>query len=262
MIRIVNEQGKTIVTTFVFGNGDKEHIFEQILSFGTYTVSIVNTLPAGFECGVYTISEANGIYPYDTPDKYPTITMHLYSHLGTGQMTSGDKKNQVLNDFSVTTINGVTVTLSELLAEKKLVWLNFYFNNCYPCRSEAPEIIRIAKMFDVAVICFNSRDSLEDIKSSAESIFKFPDSFYIVQDSGNAFGTLFGCYAYPLNVFIDSGGCVFESLTGSNHSSQFYNIVSNNIFTTPEQADSSSSVAVVDIPAILPGKLREQLCED
>ena len=181
--------------------------------------------------------------------------MHLYSHLGEGKMTNGDKRGTVLNDFSVTTIDGVTVTLSQLLKEKKLVWLNFYYNACNPCQSEAPEIVCLAKMFDVAVICFNSRDSLEDIRSGAKSIFKFPDSFYIVQDSGDAYGQLFGRYAYPLNVFIDSGGCVFEAVTGSNYSSQFYNFISKNLFETPER-DSTATVSVTELPAILPDKQR------
>lgn len=256
MIQIVNEQGKTVATSFVFGDENKEHIFEKLLPFGTYTVSIVNALPAGFECDVYTISEQNGIYPYDTPEKYPTITMHLYSHLGEGKMSNGDKRATVLNDFSVTTVYGETVWISDLLKEKKLVWLNFYYNACYPCQSEAPEIIRIAKMFDVAVICFNSRDSLEDIKSGAKNIFKFPDNFYIVQDSGDVYGQLFGRYAYPLNVFIDSGGCVFESVTGSNYSSQFYNFIKNNLFETPEKKEEPVAETFIELAAILPDKQR------
>ncbi|MCH5142651.1 MAG: TlpA family protein disulfide reductase [Clostridiales bacterium] len=255
MIKIVDEQGKTVTTSFVFGDANREHIFEKLLPFGTYTVSIVNTLPSGFECGEYTISERNGIYPYDTPEKYPTITMHLYSHLGEGQMTNGDKRGTVLNDFSVTTVYGQTVRLSDLLREKKLVWLNFYYNACYPCQSEAPEIIRMVNLFDVAVICFNSKDSLEEIKNGAKSIFKFPDNFYIVQDSGDTYGKLFGRYAFPLNVFIDSGGCVFESVTGSNYSSQFYKFISDNLFETPEKV-STVSVAIIELPALLPDKKR------
>ena len=255
MIKIINEKGVAVVTTFVFGNGDKEHIFEKVLPFGTYTVSIVNDLPKGFECDSYTISENDGIYPYDTPDKYPTVTMHLYSHLGTGAMTDGDKKNTVLNDFSVTTIDGKTVWLSELLKEKRLVWLNFYYNDCYNCKIEAPTIVRVAQQYDVAVICFNGRDSVDQIASGAKSIFNFPDSFYIVHDIGNAFGKMFGCFAYPLNVFIDSGGLVFESVTGSNHASQFNEFVKNNLFSTPQTTDTAS-VQIVQMPAILPEKRR------
>ncbi|MCH5165059.1 MAG: TlpA family protein disulfide reductase [Clostridiales bacterium] len=250
MIKIFDETGKAVATTFVFGNSDGEHYIDKLLPIGKYTVSIVSDLPTGFECGQYEVSERNGTYPYDTPDKYPTVTMHMYSHLGTGTMTGGDKKGTVLNDFSVTTIDGKTVWLSQLLQEKRLVWLNFYYNDCSNCKSETPTIIRVAQQYDVAVICFNGKDSLDQIRSGAKSIFNFPDSFYIVQDSGKAFGNMFGCYAYPLNVFIDSGGYVFESVTGSNYASQFNNFVSNNLFATPPKPDTAS--VRFNIIAILP----------
>ena len=41
-------------------------------------------------------------------------------------------------DITVTTVNGETVVLSELLKEKDMVMLNFWFSNCGPCRSEFP----------------------------------------------------------------------------------------------------------------------------
>ena len=44
----------------------------------------------------------------------------------------------VMYDFSITTPAGDTVTLSEVLKEKEMVMLNFWFSTCGPCANEFP----------------------------------------------------------------------------------------------------------------------------
>ena len=257
LVSIMNENGTQVASGYCLADDDGRYVFERRLSFGTYTVTLSNVTD-GFVHGTYTISERDGKYPYDSPETYPSITIHLYSYLGEGPMQDGSKRQTVLNDFSFTTIDGEQVWLSELLKTKKVVWLNFYYNACSPCQAEAPTIARLAEKYkdSVAVVCFNGKDDPESIRSGAKSIFKYTDTFYFVDDRSAVYGKMFGRSGYPLNVFIDSGGYVFESVSGSNYSSQFDSFISNNIFETPAREDISIAETFVEIVAILPDKQR------
>ena len=257
LVSIRNADGAQVASGYCLADDDGRYMFERRLPFGTYTVTL-SIVTEGFVHGTYTISEQDGQYPYDSPETYPTITIHLYSYLGEGPMADGSKRNTVLNDFSFTTIDGNQIKLSDLLKMKKLVWLNFYYNACGPCQSEAPTIVRVAEKYknDVAVVCFNGKDDPESIRSGAANIFKYPETFYLVDDRGAVYGKMFGRSGYPLNVFIDSGGYVFESVSGSNYSSQFDSFIVNNIFETPERQTKSTAETFTGFTAILPDKKR------
>lgn len=257
LVSIQNENGTQVASGYCLADDDGRYVFERRLSFGTYTVTLSN-VTEGFVHGTYTISEKDGRYPYDSPETYPTITIHLYSYLGEGPMTDGNKRHTVLNDFSFTTIDGQQIWLSDLLKTKKIVWLNFYYNACGPCQAEAPTIVRLAEKYkdDVAVVCFNGKDDIDSIRSGAKSIFHYPDTFYFVDDRWAGFGQMFGRNGYPLNVFIDSGGYVFEAVSGSNYSSQFDSFISNNIFETPKRETQSVAATFTEFVAILPNKQR------
>lgn len=64
----------------------------------------------------------------------------------------------VMRDFTVTTTDGVTLKLSELLKEKDAVVLNFWYTKCQPCKNEFPLIQEAYEMFgdEVEVIAMNS----------------------------------------------------------------------------------------------------------
>ena len=257
LVAIKNEKGTIVASGYCLSDDDGRYMFERRLPLGTYTVTL-SGITAGFVHGTYTISEQDGQYPYDSPETYPSITIHLYSYLGEGPMADGNKRHTVLNDFSFTTIDGEQIRLSDLLKTKKVVWLNFYYNACGPCQAEAPTIVRLAEKYknDVAVVCFNGKDDPASIRSGATSIFKYPETFYLVDDRSAVYGKMFGRSGYPLNVFIDSGGYVFEAVSGSNYSSQFDSFISNNIFETPERETKSVAETLNGIVAILPDKQR------
>lgn len=257
LVSMRNESGQVVASGYCFADDDGRYMFERRLSLRTYTVTL-SGITNGFVHGEYTISDQDGQYPYDSPETYPSITIHLYSYLGEGAMEAGNKRHTVLNDFSFTTVYGEQVRLSDLLKTKKIVWLNFYYNSCSPCQAEAPTIVRVAERHkdDVAVVCFNGKDDPESIKSGAASIFKYPNTFYLVDDRSAVYGKMFGRSGYPLNVFIDSGGYVFESVSGSNYASQFESFISNNIFETPERETKSVAETLAEIVAILPDKQR------
>lgn len=81
---------------------------------------------------------------YAVEDSYTftgtTARITLSSALVTGESLSGAilGLGDVMYDFTATLPDGTAVTLSELLAEKQMVLLNFWFSTCGPCATEFP----------------------------------------------------------------------------------------------------------------------------
>lgn len=113
-------------------------------------------------------------------------------------------------DFTLTTTDGQTLTLSGLLAEKKAVMLNFFFIACGPCRMEFPYMEQAWQDYkdDVAVVAISPYDSAADIAAYKQELgLTFPMA------ADNAGLTeLFVSEGFPTTVMIDRNGvyCYFE----------------------------------------------------
>ena len=78
--------------------------------------------------------------------------------------------SQTAPDFTFTDTAGETHTLSETLAEGKVILLDFFFVNCGPCNTWAPEIDKIIEDYDgttLEVWTISDRDNNSAIQSSA-----------------------------------------------------------------------------------------------
>jgi len=121
------------------------------------------------------------------------------------------KIGDTIDDFSVTTAKGETLSLSALLSTHKAVLINFWFINCSWCEYEFPYLQRAyEKMGDeVAVLALSPVDSASSIRAYQESMnLTFP----MAQDT-IGLSTRFGCTGYPTTVMIDRNGiyCFGES---------------------------------------------------
>ena len=101
---------------------------------------------------------------YDVQDSY-AITDTRTEIVLTSSVVQGkdptDKVYQlgdVMRDFTVTTTDGQTLKLSELLKEKDAVVLNFWYTKCQPCKNEFPLLQQAYEMFgdQVELIAMNS----------------------------------------------------------------------------------------------------------
>ena len=92
------------------------------------------------------------------------------------------KVGDVMHDFTLTDIDGNVLTLSEILEEKKMVMLNFWYSNCNPCRMEFPHM---------------------------ESAYSTPHS----EDSDAAYK--YGIQSIPTTIFIDANGNLIAGATGA-----------------------------------------------
>lgn len=121
------------------------------------------------------------------------------------------KLGSIMGDFTLTDTDGNSYTLSQLLQEKDLVILNFWFVNCGPCKAEFPYFEAIHNSYDnVQLLTMNHIDSQESIIALREQMgVTFP---MISENIGFQQG--FGIYAYPTTVFIDSTGKILKIQVG------------------------------------------------
>ena len=121
-----------------------------------------------------------------------------------------DNMDVVLNlgdtmlDFSVTAPDGTVYTLSELLAEKDAVVLNFWFQNCEPCKSEFPYLQAAYEAYSdkIEVLALNPVDSSDDV---AHFQSQYGLTFPMAACNPNWLNVL-QLTAYPTTVVIDRNG--------------------------------------------------------
>ena len=137
----------------------------------------------------------------------------LTSSLVTGESLSGATLGvgNVMYDFSVTTPDGTKVTLSEMLAEKKMVLLNFWYTTCTWCLTEFPYMQEAYEMYqdDVGIIAVDPREQNAAVASfQAQNGLTFP-----MAACPAAWSAVFGISGYPTSVIIDRYGviCLIEA---------------------------------------------------
>lgn len=145
-------------------------------------------------------------------------------------------------DLTVTTAEGETFVLSELLRQKKMVVLNFWYADCIWCVREFPVMEASYQKFkqDVEILALNPFDSSDQIAS-----FQQDHSLSFPMASCNRDLTLaFGISGYPTSVVIDREGKIclihpgaitetqifdrlFETFCAPNYTSQTYYSISD-----------------------------------
>ncbi len=117
----------------------------------------------------------------------------------------------VMCDFTVTSSKGETITLSDVLKEKELVVLNFWYTTCSWCITEFPVINDVYTQYSdkVEVIAVDPLDGAAAVKSfAAAQDFAFP-----MADCPASWANSFSVQGYPTSVFIDRYGviCLIEA---------------------------------------------------
>lgn len=118
-----------------------------------------------------------------------------------------------IEDFTVTTWDGQTVTLSEVLKEKEAVLINIWATWCGPCRNEFPFMEEAYKQYadKVEVIALSSEPTdTDDVLASF--VAEMGMTFKVAQDTVGM-AEKFNVSAIPTSVVIDRFGtiCFWES---------------------------------------------------
>lgn len=137
-----------------------------------------------------------------------TLTSSLITGENLSETTLG--LGDVMYDFTVTSADGESITLSELLSEKKMVLLNFWYTTCSWCLTEFPFMEQAYEQYseDVGIIAL---DPLED--NNAVKIFQADNGLtFPMAACPAAWANTFGISGYPTSVVIDRYGviCLIE----------------------------------------------------
>lgn len=126
---------------------------------------------------------------------------------------------QKMTDFSLTDSDSKNHRLSQLLKEKKLIILDFWFANCAPCKSEFPYFEAATRKYseEISLLAVNPIDSdkaITQLREQLGSAYGSALTFPMLRDTCNLYKG-FGVTAYPTTVFIDSNGVILDIHVGA-----------------------------------------------
>jgi len=187
-----------------FDKTDENGIAEFTADDATGYVVVLQDIPEGYE-----IQE----YYYITGAKTEIVLktgLKENSDLNTISYALGD----VVHDFSVTTPDGNTYRISELLDKKKAVILNFWYIQCGPCKQEFPFMNEAYAEYKdkIEILAMNpvNHDDEEIAAYKKEMGIKFP-----MMQCEEEWATALNIAAYPTTVVIDRYGVISMIHKGS-----------------------------------------------
>lgn len=209
------------ISVYIYASADKA----ELVGFGETDADGKASIEAPISSD--NVVELQGVPEgYEVKEHYAfsgnTAKIVLSSHLNTDKQLSDISASDALDigdvmcDFTVTTPDGTKVTLSEVLAQKKVVLLNFWFSTCGPCASEFPYMDEAYQMYqdDAAVIAV---DPLEDSSKVATYQASMGLSFPMAAcppawSQAIKLPAEYSTFPYPTTVVIDRYGviCMIE----------------------------------------------------
>lgn len=154
-----------------------------------------------------------GCAPAEVPSEEPSSNQN--PQLSEGLFLGGQ-----MPELVVTTVQGQTVALSELLQQKKVVVLNFWFADCIWCIREFPvmEVSYQKYKQDAEILALNPFDAQKHITSfQEEHSLSFP-----MASCGRDLAIAFGVTGYPTSVVIDRDGRICMIHSGAITESQVF----------------------------------------
>jgi len=115
-------------------------------------------------------------------------------------------------DFTLTTTDGETLTLSEL--KGKPVLLNFWATWCPPCRAEMPYIQAAHEAYKGAGLVVVAVDVQEGREKVSQFARELGLTFPLALDTTGQVGTTYQVRAFPTSFFIDREGIIRSTFTG------------------------------------------------
>ena len=184
-----------------FGQTNAEgEVSFQLAEGGEYAIAL-SGVPKGYE-----VAES---YSFSGTEADITLTSSLIS----GESLSGSTLGlgDVMYDFSVVLPSGESVTLSEMLAEKEMVLLNFWYTTCTWCLTEFPFMQEAYEQYSdsVGIIALDPFDQNPAVEAfQAQYGYTFP-----MANCPAAWSSTFNVSGYPTSIVVDRYGviCLVEA---------------------------------------------------
>jgi peroxiredoxin len=173
------------------------------------------------------------VYDYVMENKEQTSSVqkeqeqeHTNNDKGTEKEVVGLKVGNVAPDFTISTLNGEIVSLSDYRG--KPVILNMWATWCTPCRAEMPEMQNFYDKHkdEVHIVAVNltANDSVESVK---EFVNDYGITFPILLDTNNFVGVSYRVLSIPSTWFLDKNGIVYKRHVGPMDEAFMENVVGN-----------------------------------
>lgn len=183
-----------------YGNTNADGQVNLSLEAGTHYI-VLSTVPKGYATESY--------YNFNGTSAEIVLTSSLITSddISTATLGVGD----IMYDFTVTTPDGKEIKLSEVLKEKKVAFLNFWYTTCTYCLQEFPLMQTAYEQYsdDVAIIALNPMNSSQDVAN-------FQATYGLTFDMVScpaSWANVFSVQGYPTTVAVDRYGriCLVES---------------------------------------------------
>lgn len=190
----------------------------RVPAMGAYDV-VIDDLPKGY--AVYTQN------PKTSADA-GELTVEVKSSPIKEEMPKNHRyaMDDIMYDFTVTTSDGGTFTLSEALEENDFVFINFWYTTCGPCRGEFDDIQYSYERYqdNMEIIALSTSSSDTDAK-----ILEFKQNFSptLTFNMGRDSISLYSAFSYyaqnavPTSIFVDRYGKICNYLRGSGTEALF-----------------------------------------
>jgi cytochrome c biogenesis protein CcmG/thiol:disulfide interchange protein DsbE len=134
------------------------------------------------------------------------LTFALLSLLGWGLIKAqrGPLRDGMAPDFSLTSFEGETLTLSELHGQ--VVVINFWASWCPPCRDEAPYLEQTWRKYKDQGVVFIGIDYLDTEKEALEYIAEFDITYFNGADVGTRISQAYNIQGVPETFFVAKNG--------------------------------------------------------
>lgn len=185
------------------GHTDDKGVTSFTATAGTYH-TVLKDVPAWYTAqACYASAETQTVIALEASLQEGGITDHTVS-LGDTMcdftVTAGDAS-------ATSSTLAADYTLSELLKTKKAVVLNFWFENCGPCRAEFPYLETAYKQYaeDIEVLAINPYDG------TAQSVMTYAANLgltFPVVKGGEEWQSFLQLTSYPTTVVIDRYGMI------------------------------------------------------
>lgn len=210
LVRLIDAQNTILATSDMLTSvdGDTSLALENILmpTDGLYTVSVSNTT------GLFRVKivEAESTTSADTT----TATSALAGVASLSDLASsvgpveGLSEGNIAPDFTVTTIDGQSISLSALRGD--VVLLNFWGTWCAPCKREMPELQDLYQRYgDVNFTVLGLA-----VRDSAEAVATFRDdnniTFPLALDENNSVTQAYAVPGQPTTFLLDENGVILR----------------------------------------------------